>query len=199
MKMQLLKYKGIKTHLRLAALFLFSVGLLFCGVGSTRVYAAACPTGQTAITNGCTDSNDNVTCNAGYAAAYNGANLTCQPSSTVQLDNTNGKYQCGGGNDSSGSPNPVIRTEINIGCKGAGNPILDATFAIIRFLSDGVGLVIVGSMIVAGIQYTTSRGDPNATAKAEKRVISNVVALLTYIFAYAILNYLIPGAFLKGS
>jgi len=74
---------------------------------------------------------------------------------------------------------------------------MDITFAIIRFLSIGVGLVLVGSMVVAGIQYAGSRGDPNSTAQAQKRIASNVTALLIFIFAYAILNYVVPGAFLK--
>jgi len=99
---------------------------------------------------------------------------------------------CGGG-----SGQHAVKTSIDIGCEGKGNPILDMTFAIIRFLSTGVGLVIVGSMIWAGIQYTSSRGDPNATAQAVNRIRSNVGALLLFIFAYAILNYIVPGAVLK--
>jgi hypothetical protein len=70
-------------------------------------------------------------------------------------------------------------------------------FSIIRFLSAGVGIIIIASMIVAGIQYTSARGDPNAVAKAQLRIRSNVVALLIYIFAYAILNYLIPIGLFK--
>jgi hypothetical protein len=94
------------------------------------------------------------------------------------------------------SPNPVYTPSINIGCKGVGNPITDATFAIIRVLSDGVGLVVIGSIIVGGIQYTASRGDPQATTHAIGRIRSALVALLIYIFGYAILNYIIPAGFL---
>lgn len=70
-------------------------------------------------------------------------------------------------------------------------------FAIIRALSVGVGLVIVASMIFAGIQYTASRDDPSAVGKAKERVLNNVIALLVYIFAYAILNYVIPRGFFQ--
>jgi hypothetical protein len=86
---------------------------------------------------------------------------------------------------------------IDLGCQGKGNSILDLMFAAIRFLSIGVGLVIVASLVYAGIQYIGSRGDPNANALAVKRINSNVTALLIYIFAFAILNYVIPGQFLK--
>jgi hypothetical protein len=89
-----------------------------------------------------------------------------------------------------------VKLSINIGCKGKGNPIADMAFAIIRILSDGVGLIVIGSIVVAGIQYSASQGDPQATAQAVKRIRSSFTALLIFIFGYAILNYLIPGAFL---
>lgn len=86
---------------------------------------------------------------------------------------------------------------IDLGCKGLGNPILDIVFAFMRFLSVGAGLVIIGSMIVAGIQYTTSRGDPQATGAAIKRIVSNASALAFFVFAYAILNWLVPNGVLR--
>lgn len=108
-----------------------------------------------------------------------------------------------------------MKTSINFGCYGNGcgssttgyastsycsnphNGIVDLLFAIIRFLSDGVGLVVIVSVIIGGIQYITSRGDPNATGAAIKRLTSALTALLIFIFAYAILNYVIPVGFFK--
>jgi hypothetical protein len=99
-----------------------------------------------------------------------------------------GKYACGGGAQ-------AVKTTINIGCKGVGNPIVDSLFAIIRFLSIGVGLAIVAGLIIAGIQLTASKGDPQLRAKAISRIYNVVIALFVYIFAYAILNYVIPAGF----
>lgn len=99
-------------------------------------------------------------------------------------------YQCGSGSD-------AVKTSIDIGCEKKGNPIMDLTFAIIKLLSDGVGLVIVASLIWASIQYIGSRGDPNSTAMAIKRIRSNVTALVLFIFAYALLNYVVPGQVLQ--
>ena len=96
-----------------------------------------------------------------------------------------------------GSGSEHVKTSIDIGCVGKGNPIADMAFAVIRLLSMGVGLVVVASIIVAGIQYTTSKDDPKATAAAETRIKSAVTALLIYIFGYAILNYVLPAGFLK--
>lgn len=112
-----------------------------------------------------------------------------------------------------GAGNGFVQTSINFGCYGNGcksstanetgycgsdhNGITDLIFAIIRFLSDGVGLVIIASIIVGGIQFISSRGDPGATQAAIKRLTSSVTALVIFIFAYAILNYVIPNGFLK--
>jgi hypothetical protein len=103
---------------------------------------------------------------------------------------------CGGGLDDNNNAYQTVKTAIDIGCKGKGNPITDAAFGIIRFLTTGVGVILVGSMIYAGIQYSSSRGDPQATAAAVTRIRANVIALLLFLFAYTLLNYIIPGAFL---
>ncbi|MDB5164348.1 MAG: hypothetical protein JWS12_966 [Candidatus Saccharibacteria bacterium] len=107
------------------------------------------------------------------------------------------------GNDTCGKGPRTQEVAINIGCLGdkykAGdanatlNPITDAAFAIIRFLSIGVGIVLVASIVVAGIQYTTSQGNPQATANALKRIMSVGSALALYLLSYALLNWLVPG------
>lgn len=98
------------------------------------------------------------------------------------------KYYCGSGDKR-------VETSLNLGCKGQATAVIDLLFAAIRFLSAGVGIVIVASTVYAGIQYTTSKGDPQATAEAIKRIRNTVIALGLFIFAYAILNYLIPAGF----
>lgn len=129
--------------------------------------------------------------------------------SNMENISTSYKYQCGTGASAQG-------TSFNFGCKGnvcvgtgpqtvsqsffcqANNsPILDILFSIIRFLSAGVGLVVIASIIVGGIQYTTSGGDPQNVTKAIKRIRSSIVALVIFIFLYAIINYLVPLGFFK--
>lgn len=100
-------------------------------------------------------------------------------------------YYCGSGNDK-------VYTSIDIGCDHKiSNPIADMVFAIIRLLSDGVGIVVIASVIVGGIQYSVSHGDPQASAAAVGRIRSSVMALFIFIFAYAILNYVIPAGFFQ--
>jgi len=95
-----------------------------------------------------------------------------------------------------GEGDQKAEVSIDFGCRGKGNSITDAAFAIIRFLTLGVGLIIVGSLTFAGLQYTISRGDPKATAEAIGRIRANIVAFLVFLFAYAILGYVIPEGFI---
>ncbi len=114
---------------------------------------------------------------------------------------------------SDGSGHWVITTSIDFSCSGAQcaspqakltspptsgycstyhNAMVDLLFAIIKFISDGVGLIVIMSIIIAGIQYTFSRGEPQAVQAASKRIQSSVTALIIFIFAYALLDFIIP-------
>ncbi len=118
------------------------------------------------------------------------------PGGSINYSDGNDGKQCGKGDH-------TVTLSIDIGCRGDSfpgtgqvNPIVDMMFAFFRFLSAGAGIVIIGSIVVAGIQYTTSRGNPQATEASIKRVTSSVIALLLYLFIFAIANYLIPGGML---
>jgi len=93
--------------------------------------------------------------------------------------------------------NTQIKTTIDFGCLGTAggisDPILDLLFGVLRFLSAGVGILVVASIVVAGIQYTLARDNPQNVESAINRIRSSIIALVIYIFAYAILNYLVPG------
>lgn len=73
------------------------------------------------------------------------------------------------------------------------NPIVATLRTIVNFLTVGVGMVITIVIIIAGIQYSTSQGDPQKAAKARGRAINAVVALAAYIFLSAFLQWVIPG------
>jgi hypothetical protein len=126
-----------------------------------------------------------------FAADKNDKKSEQKGPGTFTLGPTTAPNRCGAKGDT------AIKTSIDFGCVGKGSPMLDVTFAIIRFLSNGVGLVIIGSLIWGGIQYSGSRGDPQATALAVNRLQSAFYALLLFIFAFAMLNYLIPSRILR--
>lgn len=63
----------------------------------------------------------------------------------------------------------------------------------IKFLSAGVGLIVTIMIIIAGIQYSMAGGDPQKVAAAKSKITNAIVALVTYIFFFALLQWLWPG------
>ncbi len=63
----------------------------------------------------------------------------------------------------------------------------------INVLSVIVGLAITASIIWAGIQYSSSDGDPNKISKAKTRITNSILAFLFFIFLYGFLQFIIPG------
>lgn len=64
---------------------------------------------------------------------------------------------------------------------------------VISFLAALVGVAVVISIVIGGIQYGSSAGDPQKVSAAKNRIRNAVIALVTFIFLYAMLNFLIPG------
>lgn len=79
-----------------------------------------------------------------------------------------------------------------------GNPIVNDLRIVINFLSAGVGVIVTGSIIYAGIQYTIAGNDSNAVGAAKKRIQDSIIALVTFFFIWAFLQWLIPGGLLNG-
>lgn len=112
------------------------------------------------------------------------------PGGAANLFNT-GQYEPDA--DTCGDSESAVKISIDVGCTGEGNGIVDLTFAIIRFLSIGVGILAVGSIILGAIQYSASGGSPETAAKAIERISNTAIALLIYFLIFAILNWIVPG------
>ncbi len=63
----------------------------------------------------------------------------------------------------------------------------------VKALSATVGVVVVISLIIAGIQYSSAGGDPNKIGAAKARIIKTLGAFLFFLFLYVFLNYIVPG------
>lgn len=71
--------------------------------------------------------------------------------------------------------------------------IIKYLLTFINLLSAMVGITVVIVIIIAGIQYTTSAGDPNAAAAAKKRISNAILALVTFAIMYSFLQWIVPG------
>lgn len=73
------------------------------------------------------------------------------------------------------------------------SPLVKDIQMVINFLSAGVGIVVIGMIILGGIQYSIAGDNAQAVSAAKQRIINALTALLVYIFAFAFINWLIPG------
>jgi hypothetical protein len=67
----------------------------------------------------------------------------------------------------------------------------------IDLLSGMVGIVVVISLILGGIEYSSSEGDPQKSAKAKRRIANTLFALIAYFFLFAFLQFLIPNGLFR--
>lgn len=63
----------------------------------------------------------------------------------------------------------------------------------INLLSAIFGTVAAMSIIIGGINFSTSEGDPQKAAKAKSRITNTIIAVVAYLFLYAFLQFLVPG------
>jgi hypothetical protein len=68
---------------------------------------------------------------------------------------------------------------------------------LIIFLAGVVGLVVVISVVIGGIQYSSAGDDPQKIAKAKSRIVSSLLALLAFFFLFAFLEWIVPGGIVR--
>jgi hypothetical protein len=86
----------------------------------------------------------------------------------------------------------------DVGCSDLNkNPIIIFMKVVINVLSAGIGVILVGMVVFRGIQYQTARDNPQVTAAAIKGIWQVLLALLFYVFSYALLNFLVPGGLFR--
>ena len=78
-----------------------------------------------------------------------------------------------------------------------GGPIMIYLVMVIQYFSSAVGLIIVLMIVIGGIQYITSAGDPGAIRAAKNRITNAIIALMAFFLMFAVLNFIIPGGILQ--
>ena len=69
---------------------------------------------------------------------------------------------------------------------------------LINVLAAAVGVVVTISIVIGGIQYASSAGDPGKTSAAKQRITNAIIALIGFFLLYAVLSWLMPGGLLHG-
>ncbi len=78
-------------------------------------------------------------------------------------------------------------------CRGQCNSIDQDLQIAMNVLSIGVGVVVTLMMVMGGLQYMTSRDNPQAVQAARARIMNAVIAMVSYVFIYAFLQWIVPG------
>jgi hypothetical protein len=73
------------------------------------------------------------------------------------------------------------------------SPIVHDIQNIVNFLSAAVGVAVIAMIIVGGIQYSLAGDNSSALESAKKRITNAIIALFAFLFAWAFLQWLIPG------
>ena len=76
-------------------------------------------------------------------------------------------------------------------CADSGDGVFSLIRSIIQVMFIIAGIIAVIMIIIGGITYTTSVGDPAKTKKAKDTVLYSVVGLVVSLMAYAIVTYVV--------
>lgn len=81
-------------------------------------------------------------------------------------------------------------------CKGIksdanSNNLMETVTLIINVIIGVIGFVAVVVIILGGVQYTTSAGDPGKVKKAKDTILYGIVGLVIALLAFAIVNFVL--------
>ena len=85
-----------------------------------------------------------------------------------------------------------------INCGANENGIYAILALVINILTYGVGAAGVLGIVISGIQYMSSSGDPATMTKAKNRLVQVIIGLLCWGLLWAFLEWLIPGGVLNS-
>jgi hypothetical protein len=88
---------------------------------------------------------------------------------------------------------PIIGTSKCVSNTGNGGAIAEYLKLILQLLGGGIGLIITLMLIIGGVQYITSAGDPARIKAAKQRIQDALIALFLFLTAYAFLIFIVPG------
>lgn len=170
-------YKQIQKVLKISSLVFLGASLALGILGSVtyaepQTLEITCSDGSTITVNSYDTASYATACKSAGHEGYTTSN-TDMPPPEAQLNDCNGstldRDNCG---------------------------IVKYLVLFINVLSTMVGVVVAAVIVIGGIQYSTSGGDPSKVQAAKKRIYNGIFALVAFIFTYAFLQYIVPGGVL---
>lgn len=79
------------------------------------------------------------------------------------------------------------------GCGKNGGNLPDVVVSILNAVIAIAGIIAVIFVIVGGVQYMTSSGDPGKTKKAKDTILYAVIGLVVCVLSFAIVNFVIAN------
>lgn len=76
-----------------------------------------------------------------------------------------------------------------------GGDLFTTIQGIINWVLAALGIVAVIMMIIGGVTYMTSQGDPGKTKKAKDTILYGIIGLIVALLAYAIVNFVLANIF----
>lgn len=81
------------------------------------------------------------------------------------------------------------------GSEGSGTDCVFAKYInpIVKLLSVAAGIAVVIGIVIGGIQYSSSAGDPQKASQAKGKITKALLGLATFLFLYSALQFFSPG------
>jgi len=79
------------------------------------------------------------------------------------------------------------------------NDLMSTVNTIINVIIGVIGFVAVVVIILGGVQYTTSAGDPGKVKKAKDTILYGIIGLVVALLAFAIVNFVLASILKSGT
>jgi len=136
------------------------------------------------------------------------ATESCPAGSLQGYEGSNNKYVLPGGTEK-----PTELKNISVGTDGKvsgvtfssvaqcnmngndlkGSNLMGTVNTIINVVLGVLGIIAVAVIIIGGVQYTTSAGDPGKVKKAKDTILYGIIGLLVALLAFAIVNFVLSS------
>lgn len=96
-----------------------------------------------------------------------------------------------------GKPAEEVKTlaDCNLPAESTQYDLMDKSNKIINVIVGIVGIVSVAVIVIGGIMYATSQGDPQKAKTAQHAILYGIVGLVVALLAFAIVNFVLSSVF----